>query len=88
MTRMDMLRDDSLLQALGPRLIWVSRIGVVVWSLVMGIAMTMVQAASAGSQHQHQLVDQQHRGICGGRGSPAHLCADMAPLQRRHGDHW
>lgn len=46
MKRMDMLRDDSLLQALGPRLIWVSRIGVVVWSLVMGIAMTVVQAAN------------------------------------------
>ena len=34
------------LQALGPRLIWVSRIGVVVWSIIMGIAMTVVQAAN------------------------------------------
>ena len=33
-------------QALGPRLIWVSRIGVVVWSIIMGIAMTVVQAAN------------------------------------------
>ena len=46
MTRKDILRDDPLLQALGPRLIWVSRIGVVVWSLVMGIAMAVVQAAN------------------------------------------
>ena len=34
------------LQALGPRLIWVSRIGVVVWSIIMGISMTVVQAAN------------------------------------------
>ncbi|CAK0787648.1 hypothetical protein CVIRNUC_010870 [Coccomyxa viridis] len=33
-------------KALGPRLIWVSRIGVVVWSIIMGIAMTVVQAAN------------------------------------------
>lgn len=34
------------MQALGPRLILVSRLGVVVWSLVMGVAMTVVQAAN------------------------------------------
>ena len=41
-----MLNMCLWLQALGPRLIWVSRIGVVVWSIIMGIAMTVVQAAN------------------------------------------
>lgn len=41
-----MLTHPPCLQATGQQLVRVSRIGVCVWAVIMGIAMTIAQAAS------------------------------------------